>query len=431
MNTHFLLPKPRDWETLEDIVCDVFTRKYYALNMQRYGRRGQKQFGVDVAGLIQSGIIGIQCKHHPEGNISLKEIDDEISASEDFMPKLSEYFIVTSADRDVKIHSHVLQLSELRVANGKYPIEIMFWQDLYGWLSEFPDLIYKHFSMHFPFCELQEISFTPPRNLSSTLRWPTTIIELKESVSKNIGELSKTEPYNLALGITNFSNVDFYNLVDLEISLVELFENDELAENGFFETAKILNEVKSVVSDTYFSRELFIYLQTRITPAFLLGWIFRHVTHFELKLVFNNKVWATNGLPLVPTSIIDDLPLLLSNGSEEDVIILNISRDIQPMVKKFIESWEKQPRTILSYRLDGKRISSAAHALSIAHEISGKIKVILDNWQSRRIHIFCAMPAALATLISYNLNAIRPITLYFLDNSRDRFRIGGTLVNDL
>ena len=43
----FIFPKPRDWNAFEDIVCDVLARKYQNLNLQRYGRSGQRQHGVD------------------------------------------------------------------------------------------------------------------------------------------------------------------------------------------------------------------------------------------------------------------------------------------------------------------------------------------------------------------------------------------------
>jgi hypothetical protein len=96
----FVFPKPLDEDIFEDLVRDVYARVYSNRNFQRYGRRGQKQFGVDSAGFSEEKLIGVQCKNHPESNISTGEIDDEIKKSQDFKPKLDEYLIVTSADRD-------------------------------------------------------------------------------------------------------------------------------------------------------------------------------------------------------------------------------------------------------------------------------------------------------------------------------------------
>jgi len=163
MSTHFIFPKPKDWNTLEDIVCDVFARKFNNYNLQRYGRNGQRQSGIDIAGYTHEGLLGIQCKHHPRGNIPVSEIDDEIDESQSFKPKLDSFFIATSADRDTTAHAHVLQATENRNLVGKYPVIIKFWDDIYNWLTEFPDLIYKHFTKYFPIQELEDIhtlSFT-------------------------------------------------------------------------------------------------------------------------------------------------------------------------------------------------------------------------------------------------------------------------------
>ena len=213
--------------------------------------------------------------------------------------------------------------------------------------------------------------------------------------------------------------------------MVNLFEDEALSEADFIKASKILNRVKSFLGDPSFSKEFWVHLQTRLTPAFLLGWVFRRVTHFDLRLVFNNQVWATSELPLIPSRITDSLPKLVATDSDEVVLILNISRNIEDSVTSFVHEWSKQPKAILGYDLNSNQITSAAHALSIALEISRKIKNLIDRWQVRKIHLFGAMPAALATLIGFHLNAICPISIYYLDSSRTQYRLGGTLTNRL
>lgn len=432
MSADFIFPKPKDWDTFEEIVCDVFARKLNNHNLQRYGRSGQRQSGVDIAGLTEEGLLGIQCKHHPAGSITTSEIDDEIAKSEDFRPELDEFTIATSADRDATAHSHVLQLSKRREAENKYPVAIKFWQDIYGWLVEFPDLVYKHFTKYFPVYELEEIRLPASGNRpKATVRWPVTSESLKENVIRNMGGLNKVQPYKLTIGFTSFSDITYDGVVDVEISLPQLFREESLAEARFLEAGRILNDVKAVVGDPYFSNELWVHLQTRLTAAFLFGWVFRRVSHFDLRLVFGDQVWATSSLPFVPSRISDGLPVLNSQSSDEVVVVLNASRNIDTSVVDFVNSWNSQPRAILIYHLEGNHIVSAAHALSIAIEVSGKMKTVMDKWQASRIHLFGAMPAALATLISYHLNAICPISIYFLDDSRTQYEVGGTLVNNL
>jgi hypothetical protein len=117
--------------------------------------------------------------------------------------------------------------------------------------------------------------------------------------------------------------------------------------------------------------------------------------------------------------------------SDELAIVLNISRDITASVHKEIKGWQAQPIALMGYSIEGYNVLSAAHAYSIALDLSRKIKNFMDKWRIHHIHLFAALPAALAVLISYNLNAICPISIYFLDESRTRFQLGGRLNNNL
>ncbi len=44
------LPRPQDWNEFEDIVWNIYRRKWQDPNAQRNGRQGQRQNGVDIFG---------------------------------------------------------------------------------------------------------------------------------------------------------------------------------------------------------------------------------------------------------------------------------------------------------------------------------------------------------------------------------------------
>jgi hypothetical protein len=69
--------------------------------------------------------------------------------------------------------------------------------------------------------------------------------------------------------------------------------------------------------------------------------------------------------------------------------------------------------------------------MSMALEISQRIKSFKDNWDIRKIHLFGAIPAGLAALIGHNLNSICPISIYYMNNTNHEFHIGGILTNDM
>ena len=431
MAADFIFPKPRDWALFEDIVCDVFSRKYNNYNFQRYGRSGQVQTGVDIAGPAEGRMLGIQCKHHPAGNIETSEIDDEITKSESFSPPLNEYVIATSADRDTKAHKHVLEISAQREREGKYPVVIKFWEDIYGWLSDYPDLLYKHFTKHFPVREMESLEIP---GLEATTRvtsvWPTTTEEVKSNILCTVGGVKKVDRYNARLGITAFAETTFQGKVDLEVNLANIFSGNDSPDEIFAQANATIREVKSFFSDNFFSKELTVYLQARLSLAMLVGWNFRKVTGYELVVKSGEQVYATSGLPFVPTGLFDRPPILINPNSREIVLIINIFRDITKSAQRFVHDWEAQPQWIITTDLQGP-VTNAAHALSISLDLSRKIKTLKDVWGAKKIHLFTVMPASLATLTIYQLNAICPIHMYFMDHTENTYKLAGVLSNNM
>lgn len=432
MTTLFIFPKPQDWNTFEDIVCDVFSRKYQNLNFQRYGRNGQRQHGVDIAGLTTKGVLGVQCKHQVRGDLDTKEIDKEVGKSQKFEPHLCEYVIVTSADRDTKVHTYVLALAATREAEGTYPVTIKFWDDICSWLSEYPDLVYKHFTKFFPIHQLEHIPVISFRQLPRTaLPWPCTLDELRTSITKSMGTISIVDPYLLSLGFTTFEMASFSEPVDIVVQISGLLNAKDGTEQAFMQAADKLKRVRTFIAAPFFARHVLVQVQARLSYAFLFGWTFRKVTGFHLAVVADREIWPSSGLVLTPTQLSDDMPVLLDSTSNAVVLVLNVSRQIQRLVYQHVTGWDSQPKAILSYRLDGGTITSASQAMTLALEIARKIKNLSDHWGVHKIHLFAALPTALAVLIGHHLNAVCPIDLYYLDETRDTYRRSGTLVNSL
>lgn len=437
MTSRFVLPKPvpEDDHIFEDLVCDVMARQLNCRNMQRYARRGQSQYGVDVAGLTPYGVIGIQCKHHPKTQISISEIDETIAGAENFPPPLAELYIVTSAERDGVPQSHVLAISEQRQQQDKFPVVIVFWDELVRWLGEYPDLVYKYFTQFFPVNQLEHVHMpTWGEVKKETVTWHIEPEELKYAIAGTQQDIPIVSPYHVSMGISTFRDTQFDERVDLQLLLADYFEGEDYAEQSFEELAVVLHEVKQIFNDPFYSRELLIYLNTRLSLAFLVGWIFRRVTspeQFSLKLIANGQVWASEGLPTVATGLTELLPEMLDPDSSEVAVVLNISRETEEQVRNFIQSGDRPLKSLLVWDLDSHEVRSAAHALSLAREISRKLKALMDKGNITHIHLFGAYPAALATLIGYHLNAIQRISVYFLDSTRQTIRCGGTLHNKL
>ena len=83
------LPIPKDYSEFENMVKEFFCNKYGCV-FQKYGRPGQKQSGIDLI----CGTIGVQCKNYYNTQLTIPLLR-------------KEYYIVTTAKRDVVIQDYV------------------------------------------------------------------------------------------------------------------------------------------------------------------------------------------------------------------------------------------------------------------------------------------------------------------------------------
>lgn len=130
--SQYNLPSTVNEDEFEDMVEDYFKLSYP--NAQRYGRKGQKQYGLDITYTTNStqSLIGVQCKKY--ANLSTSDIDSIINAVGDFQTKIDDknsleiirLIIATTSSRDTKIQNYVLQKRQ----QLNKDIQIIFWEDI-------------------------------------------------------------------------------------------------------------------------------------------------------------------------------------------------------------------------------------------------------------------------------------------------------------
>ena len=144
------LPKPKSWDEFEDIIWEIYTRRWQDLHAQRYGRSGQSQSGVDIYGqqLGSRNYVAIQCKRYKDHRLDQRRILAEIEKAENFSSPISEYIIATTESRDVKVQDVVRELNKERSSERKFPIYIVFWEDICSYLAapSNDDLLEKYYS---------------------------------------------------------------------------------------------------------------------------------------------------------------------------------------------------------------------------------------------------------------------------------------------
>jgi len=126
------IPKPADEQAFERASVVLWSALLDDPNVQRVGRRGQPQNGVDLYGIRGGDVdhhVGIQCKLKGDGQrLTESEVRTEVRKALTFRPALKEYFIVTTAPDDVSMQELARQLTaELKRAGT--PMRVLIW----GW----------------------------------------------------------------------------------------------------------------------------------------------------------------------------------------------------------------------------------------------------------------------------------------------------------
>ncbi|MGC1861040.1 MAG: hypothetical protein WA733_07930 [Methylocystis sp.] len=135
------IPKPSDEQAFERASVALWRGLLNDPNVQRNGRRGQRQNGVDLFGMRNGDpahYVGIQCKAKSEGRfLTEDEVRDEVKKALTFKPELREYFIVTTAPDDVALQELARELTaDLKAKGRTLPIYVWGWNTLEERISE-------------------------------------------------------------------------------------------------------------------------------------------------------------------------------------------------------------------------------------------------------------------------------------------------------
>jgi tetratricopeptide (TPR) repeat protein len=129
-------PKPANDEDFELLCLSLLRNAWGNLSLQRHGRRGQRQYGVDLIGRQGERVIGIQCKLRTN-DLTFGEIVSEVEKAREFRPVLSHYVLATTSRRDSHLQREVLDLSISHERSNLFSVELLSWDDL-------DELLYLH-----------------------------------------------------------------------------------------------------------------------------------------------------------------------------------------------------------------------------------------------------------------------------------------------
>ncbi len=135
------LRRPSNWQDFESLCKKLWGEIWNCPEIQKNGRLGQEQNGVDVFGIPfgEDAFYGIQCKGKNEYNnnqFSKKEIDDEIEKSKTFEPSLKKLYFATTALNDSKIQAYVRTKNIEHIKSGLFEVHLFSWETIVDLIDE-------------------------------------------------------------------------------------------------------------------------------------------------------------------------------------------------------------------------------------------------------------------------------------------------------
>lgn len=151
LDTNFApLTNPDEFESL---IRDLCVHEWCDPNTRKFGRKGQKQYGVDVYGQpvdLEGKYRAAQCKLRTSGdNLTESEIEKEVADAKNFPHPLDTLVIVTDAPRDTHTQVTIDNINDREVQNGSFHVVIWFWNEITERLSAYPKLIVRYYRDYF------------------------------------------------------------------------------------------------------------------------------------------------------------------------------------------------------------------------------------------------------------------------------------------
>jgi hypothetical protein len=141
------IPPPANWQDFESLCADLWGEEWRDRSVQRIGRVGQAQDGVDLCGRRRDGYwAGVQCKCiRADSVLSQKELESEIEKAKAFRPRLSQYIIATTGRKDATLEERCRCITDEHAKIGTFAVTVFGWDDICSLLARHPTIADRHY----------------------------------------------------------------------------------------------------------------------------------------------------------------------------------------------------------------------------------------------------------------------------------------------
>lgn len=137
-----IIPRPKNWQDFERLCKKLFGEMFdCAATIKANGRAGQGQQGVDIYGVAkdQHRYFGVQCKARDDDSaavLTADEFDAEVAKARAFRPSLAQFYVVTTAKKDVVLEAHARERDLASRAQGEFSVTLYCWEDIAELIDE-------------------------------------------------------------------------------------------------------------------------------------------------------------------------------------------------------------------------------------------------------------------------------------------------------
>lgn len=142
MEAQKTLRRPANWQDFEQLCKKLWGEIWECPNeIQKNGRLGQEQFGIDVFGIPkgESEYYGIQCKgknEYSNAQLTENEVDTEIEKAKKFEPSLKKMYFATTAQNDSKIQQYIRKKNVEHLKRGLFEVHLYSWESIVDLLED-------------------------------------------------------------------------------------------------------------------------------------------------------------------------------------------------------------------------------------------------------------------------------------------------------
>lgn len=175
-----------------------------------------------------------------------------------------------------------------------------------------------------------------------------------------------------------------------------------------------LRDVKEIISQTFGRPRLQVHGSKHLTAAFLLGYTFPS-TAFDLDLRVKHGFWATDSHPATGLPIATQLRGGSANSNVLHVEVNTLDQGVTAAVRRYVMRTGKSPFASIRLTVSPAGyggVMDNATAAAIAQHVRQEVARVVSRQPVKEIHLFAAVPQALATMIGHRLNALPPVQLY-------------------